>query len=70
MRKKGNRQQSPAPVPIRRGKVMAHLQAWMEHLDGDPDDDELYRRLNETGRGLTQAEHGAVHEALKRNGYG
>ena len=55
--------------PIRRSKVIAHLQAYMEHLDGDPDNDELYRRLNETGKGLTRAEHAAVHDALKRNGY-
>ena len=69
-RGKHDRQPEPESRPIRRGKVLAYVQAEMELLDGDPDNDAAYRKMHKAAEGLTTAEFRAADDALKRHGYG
>jgi hypothetical protein len=61
----------PAPVPVRRGRVMAIVQAAMAERDAEesPAWDRAIRQHNDAVKNATLAERRAASEALRRHGY-
>lgn len=65
------KQPEPEP-PVRRGKVMQIMAAYMAETDCPPDHPggrNATERLHDTYKGATQAEILAAHKAAKRRGY-